>query len=250
VTRRTPGIGRGRFGWAIAGLSALTLHACTPGPCTGTSAEDHFDCGSFYQYSRADYPAAIREYDEAIRLKPGYVDALNNRGLAHRHNHELDAAVRDYTEVIRQQPQAVFAYNNRANVYMAVGNVDSALADLDAVLRIDPTFADAYYDRGIIHRRIGQTGVAIADFTEAIRFYAEAANGPTDRVKSWFAQGRYAKPSRANPNVREIDQYLADAYYLRSRAYAERGQTAKSDDDLEKARSIDPTVDHRSQARA
>lgn len=48
----------------------------------------HGDAASYYcranEYlDRGDLAAAIEDYTRAIRLKPGYADALVNRGLAY-----------------------------------------------------------------------------------------------------------------------------------------------------------------------
>ncbi|QEX19808.1 hypothetical protein FRZ44_51230 [Hypericibacter terrae] len=235
------------LGFAIVGL-LLMLQACaSPAPsataCKGTTAEDHYECGYDYQYELRDYPAAIREYSEALRLRPDYPYALNNRGLAYRRSHDPDAAILDFTALIELHPQEIFAYNNRANAYLDKGDRQAAFSNLTKALEIDPTFADAYYGRSNLYDGAEKTEGALHDLTEAIRFYGEAAaHPPSERVRSWFENGRYGEASALNPKIREIDEYLADAYYVRSRVYAEAGDMAKANADLDEARRIDPTV--------
>jgi tetratricopeptide (TPR) repeat protein len=228
----------------------LLLQACASpdgpnDPCDGTTAEDHYKCGFDAYFERHDAATAICEYTEAIKLKPDYVEALGNRADLYRHDGDTAAAIRDLTTAIRLEPRSVLAYNNRANAYSDMGDTDSALEDLGAALAIDPTFADAYYGRGNI--RYGQCRFpeAVADVTEAIHYYAKGANGPSQEVKSWFDAGRYDAPSMENPNIRVIDQYLADSYYLRSIAYSRLDDTARSEEDLREARRIDVTIDLR-----
>ena len=123
-----------------------------------------------------------------------------------------------------------------ADVYCQVSNYTKAI-------KIDPTFADAYYGRSNLYDGAEKTEGALHDLTEAIRFYGEAAaHPPSERVRSWFENGRYGEASALNPKIREIDEYLADAYYVRSRVYAEAGDMAKANADLDEARRIDPTV--------
>lgn len=211
--------------------------------CKGTTAEDHYECGCHYQYDLRNYAAAIREYSEAIRLEPHYAAALNNRGIAYRKTDQLRAAIQDFTVPICEQPTNIFACNNRANTFRQKSELRSAMADLYMAISIDSTFADGYYGRAELHFIAGDLDGAISDYTEAIRYYGEAAaHPPTDRVKSWFDQGRYGEASAVNPQILEIDEYLADAYYRRSRLYVETGDVTRANADLDEARRIDPTI--------
>lgn len=231
----------------LLGLQACASPATTDVACKGTTAEDHYECGYDYQYDQRDYSAAIREYSEALRLKPDYPEALNGRGLAYRRSHNPNAAILDFTALIELRPREVFAYNNRANAYLDKGDRLAAFSNLTRALEIDPTFADAYYGRSDLYDGAEKTEGALQDLTEAIRFYGEAAaHPPSERVKSWFENGRYGEPSAVNPKIREIDEYLADAYYRRSRLYVEMGDVTKANADLDEAQRIDPTVVERS----
>jgi tetratricopeptide (TPR) repeat protein len=226
---------------------ALALQACTTTPtsavsCGGSTAKDRYDCGFQYQFVQGNYEAAIREYTEALRLDPGYLDALNNRGIAYRRTHDPDSAIRDFSEAIRRAPQSVSAYNNRANAHTDKGDANAALADWGAVLEIDPTFADAYYGRAGLRYWQNEMELAIQDFTAAIRYYGEAANGPSERVKGWFENGRYGEQSLRNPQIREIDEYLADAYFWRAKALREMGDPERALLDQDEAERIDPSL--------
>jgi tetratricopeptide (TPR) repeat protein len=237
-------------GLAIAAL--LLMQACASSPtteaaCNGTTAEDHYECGCHYHYDLRDYPAAIHEYSEALQVDPHYAPALNNRGIIYRETGQLRAALEDFTAVIHEEPTNVFAYNNRANAFRQKNEQDFAMADLYMAISIDPTFADSFYGRAELRLKAGDLDGAIEDYTKAILFYAEAANGPSDRVRLWFDRGQYRSPSRANPQIRVIDESLADAYFWRSRMYASLNQPTKADDDLRAARLIDPEIDRRRQ---
>ena len=62
---------------------------------------------------------ALQDYNEAIRLKPDYADAFNNRGIARKAKGDLEGALQDYNEAIRLKPDFAEAFNNRGNVRKA-----------------------------------------------------------------------------------------------------------------------------------
>jgi tetratricopeptide (TPR) repeat protein len=90
------------------------------------SAEEWFEKG--YKAGEAkDHVEAIHCYTEAIRLKPDYVDAFNNRGIARKDKGDLDGAIRDSNEAIRLQPHYANAFNNRGTACQAKGDLDGAI---------------------------------------------------------------------------------------------------------------------------
>ena len=55
--------------------------------------------------------------------------AYNNRGITYGEKDEYDAAIKDYSEAIRLKPDYAKAYNNRGVAYRETG--DNAKADAD-----------------------------------------------------------------------------------------------------------------------
>ena len=75
------------------------------------TAQQWFERG----FTAADIDEQLRFYSEAIRLKPDYVEAFNNRGNARRDKGDLEGALQDYNEAIRLKPDYAEAFNNRGN---------------------------------------------------------------------------------------------------------------------------------------
>jgi tetratricopeptide (TPR) repeat protein len=97
------------------------------------TAQEWFEQG--YKHDDAGrYDEAIHAYSEAIRLKPDYADAYNNRGLARYSRGDLAGALRDYNTAIRLAPDDADAYYNRALTREAKGNAAGAWADYQKYL--------------------------------------------------------------------------------------------------------------------
>jgi tetratricopeptide (TPR) repeat protein len=61
-------------------------------------------------YSKGDYDRAVADYNEAIRLDPGYALAYNHRGSSYHFKADYDRAIADFSEAIRIDPKSAFAY--------------------------------------------------------------------------------------------------------------------------------------------
>src|ERR1035437_10185414 len=112
------------------------------------TAQQWFERG----FAAADVDEKLRFYGEAIRLRPDYADAFNNRGNARRATGDVEGALQDLNEAIRLKPDEAEAFNNRSNARRAKGDVEGALhVDRrrlhagDAVHHWDPLQDDARF---------------------------------------------------------------------------------------------------------
>lgn len=92
-----------------------------------------------------DAEAAVRDFDDALRLNPTYVDALVNRGAAKLQAGRLEAALADLVRAARMQPGhpqvgglLTEARYRRALRSLEAGDREAAVRDLELVLRADP----------------------------------------------------------------------------------------------------------------
>ena len=66
-------------------------------------SKDFFDQG-LAKFTEKDYKGAIRDFDEAIRLKPDDAAAYNSRGSAKSNLGDKQGAIKDFDEAIRLKP--------------------------------------------------------------------------------------------------------------------------------------------------
>ncbi len=73
--------------------------------------------------------------------------AYYNRGLAYLHLGDHARAIKDYDQALRLDPGFAIAYNNRGLAYNNVGEYRRAIEDFDRALRLNPGFAWSYVNR-------------------------------------------------------------------------------------------------------
>jgi tetratricopeptide (TPR) repeat protein len=183
-------------------------------------------------FNAKDLDEQLRFYTNAVRLKPDYAEAFNNRGNARSNKGDIDGALRDYDEAIRLKRDNAEAFNNRGNARSNKGDIDGALRDYDEAIRLKPDYADAFYNRGNARFNKGDIDGALLDYDEALRLNPDYARACNNRGFVRFNKGDidgalqdYDEALRLNPG-----------YAL---AFSSRANARRAKGDIEGARQDD-----------
>jgi serine/threonine protein kinase/Tfp pilus assembly protein PilF len=179
----------------------------TPTPSNDSLARAAFDRGLVAE-EKGDHQQAIADYSEAIRLKPDYPEAFNNRGVAYYSLKQYDKALSDYNEAIRLKPDDAEAFKNRGNVYYGLKQYDKALSDYNEAIRLKPDYAYAFNNRACVYNDRKQYDKALSDYNEAIRLkpdyalaFCNRGNLYNDLEQYDKALSDYNEPSASNPTM-------------------------------------------------
>jgi tetratricopeptide (TPR) repeat protein len=122
-------------------------------------------------------PEAMRQYREALRLKPDYAEASNNLGFALVQTGRVPEAMEQYREALRLNPEDAAAHNNLGYALVQTGRVPEALPQYREALRLNPALAEAHFNRGTALVKVNRMPEALREYVEALRIkpgYAEA----------------------------------------------------------------------------
>ena len=140
------------------------------------NADAHYDLGNALG-KKGQIDEAIREFQEALGLKPDFVEAHINLGMTLGKKGQTDEAIRQFQEALRLQPDYVEAHYNLGIALGKKGRTGEAIRQYQETLRLKPDYAEAHNNLGIALYRKGRTGEAIRQFQEALRLkpdYADA----------------------------------------------------------------------------
>ena len=111
---------------------------------------------------------ALAGFDRALKLRPNYVKAHNNRGAVLEVKGDTAGALACYEKALALDPRFVEARNNRVRVLCLLDRFDEALALFAQALAEKPDDVDTYLNRGRVRIDLNRNDEAADDFTRAL----------------------------------------------------------------------------------
>ena len=137
--------------------------ACAvPSAKDANAAKAHFDKGKAF-FRNKEYGNAIKEYGQAIGLKPDYAEAYSSRAWAHYYSSGNSKAIEDFSRAISLDSKNPEYYYWRGFPYAHMRKWDKAIADYNQAIKLKPDHGGAYYNRGIANKVLGNNAEAKAD---------------------------------------------------------------------------------------
>jgi tetratricopeptide (TPR) repeat protein len=81
---------------------------------------------------------AQKDYEKALKLKPGYPEALNNLGAVYYGQKDYKEAERCYRKAIKLSPKSAMFYSNLGTAYLAQGKYKKGGEAYHTALSLDP----------------------------------------------------------------------------------------------------------------
>jgi len=186
------------------------------------------------------YEDALACFEDALRIMPDYAEAHNNLGNLYHKMGQLKKAEVCYEKSIELKPNYVEAYNNLGNACADLNQQTQALQYFTKALRIDPDFVQAYNNIGHTLRLLGRPADAITSFERALTrrpLYAEAYNGLGATLND---MGLHAKAVENIKKAIEIKPNLASAHSNLGNSLSDLGQHEQSIASYKRAIAIQP----------
>jgi tetratricopeptide (TPR) repeat protein len=135
-------------------------------------AKQHVDRGNQLLEKR-DWDGALREYREAIRLKPNHAEAHYGVGRALGEKKDLEGAQREFREAIRLKPDYAEAHNGLGWILGTKGDLDGAIREYREAVRLKRDYARPHGNLGWALSQKGDLNGALLEYREAARLKPE-----------------------------------------------------------------------------
>jgi tetratricopeptide (TPR) repeat protein len=127
---------------------------------------------------------ALDSYDRALAVRPGFVEALQNRANVLKELGRLEEAIASYNEALAIRPDDAEALNIRAAALLEQGRPQEALASCDRALAIRPDFVEALNNRAVALGQLGRAEEALASFDRALELKPDYVPALSNRGKT------------------------------------------------------------------
>jgi tetratricopeptide (TPR) repeat protein len=92
---------------------------------------------------------------------------------------DADPALRDFNQAVRLKPNDAEAYYNRGTAYSQLGKYPEAAQDFEKAIQLKPDYLAAYLGRGLARAKLGDHTAAVRDFDRAILLQPDEAKAST-----------------------------------------------------------------------
>ena len=111
---------------------------------------------------------ALDAYDEALKLKPDYIDAWYKKGVVLGKLERHEEAIRTYEEVIKLKPDIPEAWCNKGNRLVHLNRQNEALKFFVQATKLKPDYAHAWYNTACIYAFRSENKTALAALHKAL----------------------------------------------------------------------------------
>jgi len=114
------------------------------------------------------YEDALISFENALRITPGYADAIYNKGSALLDIGLYEESVTTIKKAIKLDPKNPIYYNSLSLSLLKSGKTIESLDAVELALFYEPNFSEAHYNHGCVLTELGMTDRALFSFDCAI----------------------------------------------------------------------------------
>jgi tetratricopeptide (TPR) repeat protein len=189
---------------------------------------------------RGNPAEAEASYREVLRLRPNYAEAQNNLGAALRSQNRLAEAAVCYAEAVRLKPQYGDAYENLGDVLGQLGRLDEAVAACRQALQVNPNSPGAHNNLGVVLGKQENWDEAIAHYQEALQLRPNHVDARINLGNALLAKKQYAEAETWYRKALALEPHSAKGCYNLGIALAEQGRYAEAEASYREAVRLKP----------
>jgi tetratricopeptide (TPR) repeat protein len=186
------------------------------------------------------FPDAATAFQEAIKIKPDYIDAWFNLGWAYTQADKFPEAVGVFQQLVKLSPHDPQVWDNLGGAYAGQGHPADAIGAYQKAVELKPDFADAQFKLGAAYASQGQNPEAINAFRLALKY-------KPDYPDAWFnlgvvseQQGEHNEAVLFFTQALKLKPNYAEAWGGLVRAYLKLHQTGQAGEAAREMKKIDP----------
>jgi tetratricopeptide (TPR) repeat protein len=184
---------------------------------TGNNYQAHNRLGcAWFAQGRMD--ESIREFQEVVRLNPGFAGAYNSLGRSFAAMGRMDEALACYQKALDVRPGYVVAHDSLDTLLLQTGQADQVIIHCQKALELEPDNETAHINLGSALFQKGRVDEAIVHYQKALQIKPDNAEAHHNLGTALFKKGRvdeaivhYQKALQIKPDDAEACLALGEA---------------------------------------
>ncbi len=185
-----------------------------------------------------NYDLAIREFKNAILVRPNFMEAKLNLASAYIAQESYDKALEVYNIMQKENQSPAEVWVMKGQVELARNKFKEAITNFDQAIKIDESNPKTLHAIGNAYLQTDDLENAIAKYSKAIEM-EEVSAFYTDRASAYLKQTEYRKAIADYDKAISLDKNNARAFTNRGKAYFELQEYKKAISDFDKALELD-----------
>lgn len=180
---------------------------------------------------RGELAEACAQFEEALRIAPGDLDALDNYASTLLRMNRLDEAEPLFRKALSLAPARANLHHHLGMLLQARGSYDEALLYLNEAVRLFPGYAAAHASRGQVLEALGRLDEARAAYERAFELRPSYAPASMNLARLCMRTNDFDRAARVLERAVELDPANAEAHRGLARAYTAlaRGRDARAE---------------------
>lgn len=195
--------------------------------------------GDLYLES-GNLPAALKDFDRAVKLNSQNDRAFANRGRARAMSGDLQGALQDLDRAVSLAPKDPVNYVNRGLARSIAGNYEGALQDENTAIRLNPQLADAWLNRANIYAGMGSFPEALADYNRTLQLIPGKAAAYVGRGAVKSVMNDYNGARADFEKAAQLGYRQADLFYQSGLNFYKMQQFPQALKDFTQATNLQP----------
>lgn len=232
-----------RFASPVPRLCFLAVFLCSALPGSSSrAATPQEEAVALLQKAKdaKDPKARMALFTQVIAMNQAVPEALYWRGLELQQLGQYDAAIKDFDEAVRIFPDYPQALSARGMVRYAQGNYGEAMTYVERAIALEPANPQFHLNRGFVAQGARRWDLAIKDFEFVLAAEPRNAIVHYSLGRALIASKRTVEALTPLSTAITLDPKLADAYLLRSLVHLKTRNDAAMLADLDHAIAADP----------
>lgn len=148
----------------------------------------HNNLGRILAEQQGRYMQAVDHFREALRLRPNFLEARGNLGLALIRLGKPEEATAQLEQVLRVKPDDAAAHMGLGRALEKVNRVDEAIGQYRLAAQYDPRSIEARVNLGVLLQRNGRLDDAVAVYQAALIIRPDDFPSHFNLANAFFAQ--------------------------------------------------------------